>query len=38
MDQSVKQKQTHGRGEQTLAPHGCQGGEGKEWTRLGIWG
>ena len=33
MNLSTKQKQIHG--EQT---YGCQGGEGREWDGLGVWG
>ena len=35
IDLSIKQKQTHWHGEQTC---GCQGGLGREWYGLGIWG
>ena len=35
MNLSIKQKQTHRLKEQIC---GCQGGEGKEWDRLGVWG
>ena len=32
---STKQKQTHGQREQNS---GCQGGGGREWDGLGVWG
>ena len=35
MNLSTKQKQTQRPGEQ---PYVCQGGMGKEWDGLGVWG
>ena len=35
MNLSTKQKQTHRHREQTC---GCQGGGGKKWDGLGVWG
>ena len=35
MNLSTKQKQTHRHREQIC---GCQGGGGKEWDGLGVWG
>ena len=35
MNLSIKQKQTHRHGQQTCS---CQGGGGREWERLGVWG
>ena len=35
MNLSTKQKQTHRHGERNC---GCQGGEVREWDRLGVWG
>ena len=35
MNLSMKEKQTHRHGEQT---HSCQGGGGKKWDVLGVWG
>ena len=32
---STKQKETHGHEQQT---YGCQGGGGRKWGGLGIWG
>ena len=35
MNLSTEKKQTHGLGEQTC---GCQGGVGRKWDGLGVWG
>ena len=35
MNLSMKQRQTHRHTEQTC---GCQGGNGREWDGLGVWG
>ena len=35
MNLSTEKKQTHGHGEQTCD---CQGGAGREWDGLGVWG
>ena len=35
MNLSTKQEQIHKHREQTC---GCQGGGGREWDRLGVWG
>ena len=35
MNLSTKQKQIHGHKEQIW---GCQGGGGREWDKLGVWG
>ena len=34
-NETFHRKETQGLGEQTC---GCQGGGGREWDRLGIWG